>query len=41
MNAIESALLEQMEQEKFQRVVADNFSFVDSLIDETTKEEDE
>lgn len=40
MNAIESALLEQMEQEKFQRVVADNFGFVDSLIDET-KEEDE
>lgn len=34
MNAIELMLLEQMECDKFQMAVSDDFSFVDSLIDQ-------
>lgn len=34
MNNVERALLEQMENEKFQKVVSDDFSFVDSLTDQ-------
>ena len=34
MNKVEHMLLEQMEEEKFHQVVADNFDFVDSLVDQ-------
>lgn len=34
MNAVENALLEQMENDKFQKAVSDDFTFVDSLIDQ-------
>ena len=34
MNKIEQMLLEQMEEEKFHQTVADNFDFVDSLVDQ-------
>lgn len=34
MNAIERMLLEQHKEELFQRVVSDDFSFVDSLIEQ-------
>ena len=34
MNKIEAMLFEQMQEEKFQQTVADNFDFVDSLIDQ-------
>lgn len=45
MNAVERMLHEQMTEEVFQRVVSDDFSFVDSLIDQHdldkfSKEED-
>lgn len=33
MNKIEKALLEQMQNKKFQDIVNDDFSFADSLID--------
>lgn len=35
MNKVESMLLEQMQDEMFQKTVSDNFEFVDSLIDQT------
>lgn len=35
MNAVESMLLEQMEDIKFQQTVSDSFDFVDSLVDRT------
>ena len=34
MNDVETTLLEQMENEKFQKVVSDDFAFADSLIDQ-------
>lgn len=34
MNAIEKMLFEQHQRELFQRVVSDNFSFVDNLIEQ-------
>lgn len=45
MNAVERMLYEQMTEEVFQRVASDDFSFVDSLIDQhdldkISKEED-
>ena len=33
MNNVERVLLERMENEKFQKVMDDNFAFADSLID--------
>lgn len=35
MNAIEKMLLEQHREELFQRVVSDNFNFIDNLIEQT------
>ena len=35
MNNVESFLLEHMRKENFQSAVCDDFSFVDSLIDQT------
>lgn len=35
MNAIERMLFEQHRRELFQRVVSDNFSFIDNLIEQT------
>lgn len=34
MNNVERLLFEQMNEERFQRVVSDRFSFVDSLIEQ-------
>ncbi len=34
MNAVEKALLEQMENDKFQKAVSDDFTIIDSLIDQ-------
>ena len=34
MNAVENALLEQMENDKFQKAVSDDFTIIDSLIDQ-------
>ena len=35
MNAIESMLLETMQDDAFQRAVSDDFSFTDNIIDHT------
>ena len=35
MNAIEKMLYEQQKSELFQRVVSENFSFIDSLIEQS------
>lgn len=47
MNKVEKLLLEQMENEVFQKTIADDFAFADSLIDQrdldkfnSNKEED-
>ena len=41
MNKVEVLFLEQLESEKFHDVTNDDFSFVDSIIDQTDLEPDE